>query len=90
MRRPLLTRHRLDHMVVDIELLLIAVVQGLALTTLATKSEVVIGELEWLYWPYVIAGVLVLAIVFWILVEIVRRLIMWLWRLWRRRAVATA
>jgi hypothetical protein len=41
-------------------------------------------------WPYVIAGVLVLAIVFWILVEIVRRLIMWLWRLWRRRAVATA
>ena len=32
-------------------------------------------------WPYVIAGVLVLAIVFWGLVEIIRRLIMWLWRL---------
>jgi hypothetical protein len=56
-------------MVVDIELLLIAVVQGLALATLATKSEVVIGELDWLYWPYVIAGFL-LVVNFWTLATI--------------------
>ena len=55
-RRALLTRERLDGRVVDIEFVLIAVIQGLALTTLAVESETVIGETQWLYWPYVIAG----------------------------------
>jgi hypothetical protein len=54
--RRVLTRERLDGAVIDIEFLLIAVVQGLALTTLAVESEGVIGELEWTYWPYVLAG----------------------------------
>lgn len=63
-RRPVLTRERLDGTVVDIEFLLIAVIQGLALTTLAVESEAVIGEAEWIYWPYVLAG-FVLILNFW-------------------------
>ena len=49
-----------------IALVLIAVIQGLALTTLAVESETVIGETQWLYWPYVIAG-FVLIVNFWTL-----------------------
>jgi hypothetical protein len=63
-RRSVLTRERLDGTVVDIEFLLIAVIQGLALTTLAVESEAVIGEAEWVYWPYVLAG-FVLILNFW-------------------------
>jgi hypothetical protein len=64
LKRPKLTRERLDGTAVDIEFLLIAVIQGLALTTLAVASEKVIGEAEWIYWPYVIAG-FVLILNFW-------------------------
>lgn len=63
-KRSILTRERLDGTVVDIEFLLIAVIQGLALTTLAVESETVIGETEWIYWPYVAAG-FVLILNFW-------------------------
>ena len=55
-KRALLTRDRLDGTVVDIEFLLIAVIQGLALTTLAVASEDIIAEPNWLAWPYMIAG----------------------------------
>lgn len=64
MQRPKLTRERLDGTSVDIEFLLIAVIQGLALTTLAVDSEKVITETEWIYWPYVAAG-FVLILNFW-------------------------
>jgi hypothetical protein len=63
-RRPLITRERLDATVVDIEFLLIAVVQGLALTTLAVESEAGLGGGPWYYWPYVIAAFL-LVLNFW-------------------------
>jgi hypothetical protein len=66
-RRSILTRERLDGRIVDIEFLLIAVIQGLALTTLAVESEAIIGEAQWIYWPYMIAG-FVLIINFWTLV----------------------
>jgi hypothetical protein len=64
LRRSLLTREKLDGTVVDIEFLLIAVIQGVALVTLAVESEEVLGEPEFLYWPYVAAG-FVLIINFW-------------------------
>ncbi len=67
--RSRLTRERLDGTVVDIEFLLIAVIQGLALTTLAVESEGVIGGEEWIYWPYVVAG-FVLILNFWSLAVI--------------------
>jgi hypothetical protein len=61
LKRSKLTRERLDGRVVDIEFVLIAVIQGLALTTLVVESEAVIGETQWLYWPYVIAGLVLIA-----------------------------
>ena len=64
--RSIVTRERLDRTVIDIEFLLIAVIQGLALTTLAINSEAVIGDPQWLYWPYMVAG-FVLIINFWAL-----------------------
>lgn len=64
LKRSSLTREKLDGTVVDIEFLLIAVIQGLALTTLAVESEGVLGEGEFLYWPYVAAG-FVLIMNFW-------------------------
>jgi hypothetical protein len=63
-KRPRLTRERLDGTVVDIEFLLIAVIQGLALTTLAVEAEPVFREGDWAYWPYVLAG-FVLMLNFW-------------------------
>jgi hypothetical protein len=62
--RSLLTREKLDGTVVDIEFLLIAVIQGVALVTLAVESEQVLGEGEFIYWPYVAAG-FVLIVNFW-------------------------
>lgn len=63
-KRSILTRDRLDGTVVDIEFLLIAVIQGVALVTLAVESEDVLGKAEFLYWPYVAAG-FVLIMNFW-------------------------
>jgi hypothetical protein len=61
-----LTRDRLDGTVLDIEFLLIAVIQGLALTTLAVESEGMIVEVDWLFWPYMVSG-FILIINFWTL-----------------------
>lgn len=68
-KRARLTRERLDGTVVDIEFLLIAVIQGLALTTLAVEAEPVFREGDWVYWPYVLAG-FVLMLNFWSLAVI--------------------
>lgn len=51
---------------VDIEFLLIAVIQGFALATLAVTSEGVITEGQWVYWPYVLAA-FILILNFWAL-----------------------
>ena len=67
--RNALTRERLDGTVIDIEFLLLAVIQGLALTTLVVDAEPVIAEGQWLYWPYVIAG-FILIINFWALATV--------------------
>ena len=68
-KRHTLTRERLDGTVIDIEFLLLAVIQGLALTTLVVDAENVIGEGQWLYWPYVISA-FVLIINFWALATV--------------------
>lgn len=41
-------------------------------------------------WPYVIAALIVVALVFWALVEIIRRLGVWLWHRLRPKSVAAA
>jgi hypothetical protein len=69
MQRSRLTRARLDGIVLDLEFLLIAVIQGLALTTLAVESEAVIGEGEWIYWPYMVSG-FIIVVSFWTLATI--------------------
>jgi hypothetical protein len=54
----------LDAMIVGIELTLVSIIQGVALTVLIDSSRQVITELKFLYWPYVLAGLLVIFI-FW-------------------------
>lgn len=66
MRRTKLTRERLDGTAVDIEFLLIAVIQGFALATLAVDAEPVITGGEWIYLPYVLAA-FILILNFWAL-----------------------
>ncbi len=63
-KRPVLTREHLDGTVVDIEFLLIAVIQGFALATLAVDSDAVISGRDWIYWPYVLAA-FILILNFW-------------------------
>ena len=60
----MLTRERLDGTTVDIEYLLIAVIQGFALATLAVDAEPVINEGAWIYSPYVLAA-FILIVNFW-------------------------
>ena len=57
-------RTQLDSMIVEIELTLVSIIQGVALTVLIESSRDVITELKFIYWPYVLAGLLVIFI-FW-------------------------
>lgn len=57
-------RTELDAMIVEIELTLVSIIQGVALTVLIDSSREVITELKFVYWPYVLAGLLVIFI-FW-------------------------
>lgn len=59
------SRHsQLDQFTLDIEFLLISVVQGIALSVLATSSIEPISQLNIIYWPYIISAFLVLFL-FW-------------------------
>ncbi|HVT00919.1 MAG TPA: hypothetical protein VHE53_01630 [Patescibacteria group bacterium] len=51
---------KLDDFTLNIEFLLISVVQGVALAALATQAAVTIGDLSWMYFPYVIASFLII------------------------------
>lgn len=55
---------RLDEVVVNIELTLISIIQGLALAVLAGASVQPILRLQWQAWPYILAGLLVV-LIFW-------------------------
>lgn len=57
-------RSYLDQFTLDIEFLLISVIQGLALGVLATNAATIIGDLQFLYWPYVFSG-LFFILIFW-------------------------
>jgi hypothetical protein len=57
-------RDRLDELVVNIELTLISIIQGLALAVLAGASVQPILQLQLQAWPYILAGLLVV-LIFW-------------------------
>ena len=57
-------RSQLDSMIVEIELTLVSIIQGVALTILIESSRDVITDLKFIYWPYVLSGLLVIFI-FW-------------------------
>jgi len=61
---PARGRTELDSMIVEIELTLVSIIQGVALTVLIESSRDVITGLKFIYWPYVLAGLLVIFI-FW-------------------------
>jgi hypothetical protein len=57
-------RSELDGMVVEIELTLISIIQGVALTFLIEQARDIVSTREAVLWPYVLAGLLVI-FVFW-------------------------
>jgi len=57
-------RSELDSMIVGIELTLVSIIQGVALTVLIENAHGVISKWQLYFWPYVIAGLLVI-FVFW-------------------------
>jgi hypothetical protein len=61
---PSESRSELDAMIADIELTLVSIIQGVALTVLIEASREAIANLDWIMWPYVISG-LIMILVFW-------------------------
>ena len=57
-------RSELDAMVVEIELTLVSIIQGVALTILIENAHTVITERQLFFWLYVVAGLFVIFI-FW-------------------------
>ena len=64
MTSPGESRSELDAMIADIELTLVSIVQGVALTVLIETSREAVTNLEWVMWPYVLSG-LIIVLVFW-------------------------
>ena len=58
------SRSELDAITADIELTLVSIIQGVALTVLIETSREVIARLDWMMWPYVLSG-LIIILVFW-------------------------
>jgi hypothetical protein len=58
------TIKELDSIVMNIELTLVSIVQGVALAVLAQSSVPVVTELSFAHWPYVASG-LVVILLFW-------------------------
>src|SRR5262249_28574474 len=57
-------RSELDSMIVEIELTLVSIIQGVALTVLIENARRHVNEWQLAFWPYVITGLLVI-FVFW-------------------------
>lgn len=51
-------------MIVEIELTLVSIIQGVALTVLIESARDVVAQRQYIYWPYVVAGLLII-FVFW-------------------------
>jgi hypothetical protein len=58
------SRSELDAMIADIELTLVSIIQVVALTVLIETSREAIAKLDWIMWPYVLSG-LIIILVFW-------------------------
>jgi hypothetical protein len=58
------SRSELDAITADIELTLVSIIQGVALTVLIETSREAVAKLDWMMWPYVLSG-LVIILVFW-------------------------
>jgi len=58
------SRSELDAMIADLELTLVSIIQGVALTVLIETSLEAVTNLDWIMWPYVLSG-LVIILVFW-------------------------
>ena len=58
------THKELDLLVVNIELTLVSIVQGVALSFLAESSYTVIVTRRYFFWPYVLSGLLII-LLFW-------------------------
>ena len=57
-------RSELDSMVVEIELTLVSIIQGVALTILIENAHAMIAERQLFFWLYVVAGLFII-FVFW-------------------------
>jgi hypothetical protein len=57
-------RSELDAMVVEIELTLVSIIQGVALTVLIENAHAVIAERQLFFWLYILAGLFII-FVFW-------------------------
>jgi len=58
------SRSELDAIIADIELTLVSIIQGVALTVLIETSREAIATFDWIMWPYVLSG-LIIILVFW-------------------------
>jgi hypothetical protein len=58
------SRFELDSMIREIELTLVSIIQGVALTVLIENTHSVISQQQFFFWPYIAAGLLVI-FVFW-------------------------
>ena len=58
------SRSELDAMIADIELTLVSIIQGVALTVLIETSRDAVATFDWMMWPYVLSG-LIIIFVFW-------------------------
>ena len=54
------SRFELDAMIADIELTLVSIIQGVALTVLIETSRGAIANLDWAMWPYVLSGLIII------------------------------
>jgi hypothetical protein len=57
-------RSELDSMIVEIELTLVSIIQGVALTILIENAREVVAQQEFVFWPYILAGLFII-FVFW-------------------------
>jgi hypothetical protein len=57
-------RSQLDSMIVEIELTLVSIIQGVALTILIESAQGVIISRHLIFWPYVMSGLLII-LIFW-------------------------
>ncbi len=54
------SRSELDSMIVEIELTLVSIIQGVALNFLIDSARAVMSVRDILFWPYILAGLLII------------------------------